>query len=182
MAPKRTRKVRPPRQPREDLAQPTPWRLQHGGFGPEIREADPEGRVVVHRRAIDLLGDLEAKGTIDAAMREAGDAFRVQFRMAALDTIRGMPMLRIPAATGGITLAEQVLAARQRVAGALAALGGQDSAAGSCAWHVLGCETSIREWATRQGWGGRAVDHNQARGILVATLGVLAAHYRIQRA
>ena len=26
----------------EDLSKPTQWRLQHGGFGEPIREADPE--------------------------------------------------------------------------------------------------------------------------------------------
>ncbi|MGD6652191.1 hypothetical protein VWW24_22845, partial [Xanthomonas citri pv. citri] len=52
-----------------------------------------------------------------------------------------------------------------------------DSAAGSCAWHVLGLEMSVREWATRQGWGGRPVSPPQAQGMLVATLGVLAGHF-----
>jgi hypothetical protein len=42
---------------------------------------------------------------------------------------------------------------------------------------VIGCETSIREWAARQGWGGRAMGHSQAQGVLVAALGVLARHY-----
>jgi outer membrane receptor protein involved in Fe transport len=35
---------------------------------------------------------------------------------------------------------------------------------------------SVREWAIRQGWGGRPVDHKAAAGILIAALGVLAAH------
>lgn len=59
----------------------------------------------------------------------------------------------------------------------MTALGGADSAAGSCVWHVIGCGMSIREWAVRQGWGGRSVGHAQAQGILVAALGVLAGHY-----
>jgi hypothetical protein len=46
--------------------------------------------------------------------------------------------------------------------------------AGSCVWHVVGLQRSVREWAIRQGWGGRAVRHEQAQGILVAALGVLA--------
>ena len=37
---------------REDLAKPSKWRLQHGGFSGPIREADPEtGTPVAHRRA-----------------------------------------------------------------------------------------------------------------------------------
>src|SRR5918994_6226076 len=68
------------------------------------------------------------------------------------------------------------MAARGRVHRALLALGGHDSPAGSCAWHVLGCGRSVREWALRQGWGGRPVRQEQAQGMVVAALGVLAWH------
>jgi hypothetical protein len=37
-------------------------------------------------------------------------------------------------------------------------------------WHVVGLQRSIREWALRQGWGGRPVRVEQAQGILVAAL------------
>jgi hypothetical protein len=56
------------------------------------------------------------------------------------------------------------------------ALDGISSPAGSCVWHVVGLQGSVREWAIRQGWGGRPVRQEQAQGILVAALGVLAAH------
>ena len=59
----------------------------------------------------------------------------------------------------------------------LEALGGLSSPAGSCVWHVVGLQRSVREWAMRQGWGGRPVRQEQAQGILVAALGVLAAHF-----
>ena len=36
--------------------------------------------------------------------------------------------------------------------GSAGALG---SPAGSCVWHVVGLQRSIREWAMRWGWGGR---------------------------
>jgi hypothetical protein len=38
-------------------------------------------------------------------------------------------------------------------------------------------QRSIREWALPQGWGGRPVRVEQAPGILVAALGVLARYY-----
>jgi hypothetical protein len=41
---------------------------------------------------------------------------------------------------------------------------------------AFGLHRSLREWAIRQGWRGRPVRQEQARGILVAALGVLAAH------
>jgi hypothetical protein len=73
-------------------------------------------------------------------------------------------------------LNERQLHARRRVHEAMEALGGISSPAGSCVWHVVGLQRSVREWAIRQGWGGRPVRQEQAQGILVGALGVLAAH------
>ncbi len=171
------RKRKPAAGGREDLSKPTTWRRQHGGFTEPFRDADPDtGVVVTHRRAIDLLAKLEANGTITAEMHDAGDMFLAQFRAAAMGTVRVMPLLRVAPATGD-TLTERATGARRKVADAMDALGGPASAAGSCVWHVVGCETSIREWASRQGWGGRPVGHAQAQGILVAALGMLVTHY-----
>jgi hypothetical protein len=39
----------------------------------------------------------------------------------------------------------------------------------------VGLQRSVREWALRQGCGGRPVRQEQAQGILVAALGMLAA-------
>ena len=57
------------------------------------------------------------------------------------------------------------------------ARGGISSLAGSCVWHVVGLQRSVREWAIRQGWGGWPVRQEQAQGILVAALGMLVAHF-----
>ena len=162
---------------REDLSKPSAWRLQHGGFSDPIRDADPEtGSPVQHRRAVDTLGLMLTNGTITPEMHEAGQIFRTLFRTAALDGLRVMPLLRVPGGSGDM-VTERQTSARARVAAAVDALGGHDSAAGSCAWHVLGLEMSVREWAQRQGWGGRPVAPPQAQGMLVATLAVLAAHF-----
>jgi hypothetical protein len=162
---------------REDLAKPSPWRLQHGGFSESIREADPgTATPAQHGRAVDTLGAMLANGTITGTMHDAGSTFRRQFRAAALDMLRASPLLRVRGGTAE-TLTERHVAARRKVADALDALGGPDSAAGSCAWHVVGCGASIREWAARRGWNGRPVGYAQAQGILVAALGVLAAHF-----
>jgi hypothetical protein len=73
-------------------------------------------------------------------------------------------------------LNEWQLHARRQVHQAMAALGGISSPAGSCVWHVVGLQRSVREWAMRQGWGGRAVRQEQAQGILIAALGMLVGH------
>jgi hypothetical protein len=65
------------------------------------------------------------------------------------------------------------IAAEDKVA---SMLGGISSPAGSCVWHVVGLQRSVREWAMRQGWGGRPVRQERAQGILVAALGTLAHH------
>lgn len=169
------RKARTPK--RDEALGPSKWRLQHGGFSEAIREADPEtGVPVVHRRAVDTLGMMLANGTITQQMHDAGGVFRRLFRTAALDGMARSPLIRLPGKTAD-TLSERNVDARRKVADALDALGGHDSAAGSCAWHVVGLEMSVREWAMRQGWGGRPVAPPQAQGMLVATLGVLAAHF-----
>ena len=57
------------------------------------------------------------------------------------------------------------------------ALGGHASPVGSWAWYVLGCQRSMREWAMRQGWGGRPLHVQQAQGIALAALDLLARHF-----
>ncbi len=95
MAGKRKKKTRVQQ---ESLAMPSRWRLQHGGFSEPIREADPEtGVPVVHRRAVDTLGQMLANGTITQEMHDAGAVFRRQFRVAALDGLAGASLVRLPA-------------------------------------------------------------------------------------
>ena len=85
--------------------------------------------------------------------------------------------MRLPGGGGAADFADAQLDARRRVGEALDALGGLGGPAGSCVWHVIGLQRSITEWAKRQGWGGRPVRVEQAQGILIAALGMLAAHY-----
>jgi hypothetical protein len=177
MVAKRKRR-RAPNSTAEDLSKPSPWRLQHGGFTDGVREADPEtGTPVVHRYAIDTLGVMLNNGTITREMHDAGAIFRRQFRAAALDTLRALPLIRVPGGRGFDTMTEQQVQAREKVAAAIDALGGPASPAGACAWHVVGLECSITEWARRSGWGGRPIGHAQGQGVLVSALGVLARHY-----
>jgi hypothetical protein len=164
---------------REDLAKPSKWRLQHGGFSEPVREADPvTGVPVLHRRAVDTLGVMLANGTITREMHEAGSIFRTLFRSAAADGMATSQLTRLPGATAD-GISNRQLEARRRVAEALDALGGHDSPGGSCVWFVVGLEFSVREWAMRQGWSGRPVHGPAAQGMLVAALGTLASHFRL---
>ena len=143
----------------------------------EVREKDPDGRIVYHHRTVDTLGKMLRAGTIDQAMHDAARDFQAAFIIAQLDPLRALPIVRMPGSGREPELSERQLQARRRVHDAMVAFGGISSPAGSCVWHVVGLQRSVREWAIRQGWGGRPVRQEQAQGILVAALGVLAAHF-----
>jgi len=84
-------------------------------------------------------------------------------------------MARMPHGGRGLEPGEVQAEARKRVWRALQAVGGIASPAGSCLWHVAGCEWTVKDWALREGWGGRPLSQEQAAGVLVAALGVLQA-------
>ena len=143
----------------------------------EVRERDPDGRIVYHHRTVDTLGKMLRSGTITPEMHDAAKDFETAFIVANLDPLRAIPILRVPGTGREPDLNGRQLDARRRVHDTMEALGGVSSPAGSCVWHVVGLQSSVREWAMRQGWNGRAVEQKEAKGILVAALGMLANHY-----
>jgi hypothetical protein len=148
----------------------------------EVREKDPDGRIVYHHRTVDTLGKMLKAGTITPEMHDAAKDFQAAFIVANLDPLRALPILRVPGTGRDSDLNDRLLHARHRVHKSLGALGGLSSPAGSCVWHVVGLQRSVREWAMRQGWGGRPVRQEQAQGILIASLGVLVRHFRYEQA
>jgi hypothetical protein len=72
-----------------------PGRLPHRQLE-EVREIDPEGRIVVHHRTVDTLGKMLHAGTITQEMHDAARAFQAAFFIANLDPIRAAPILRVP--------------------------------------------------------------------------------------
>jgi hypothetical protein len=116
-------------------------------------------------------------GTITKEMHEAGKDFQAAFIVANLDPLRPIPILRCRA----------VGASRSSTSASSTRGGGCTNhwrrwadcpaPAGSCVWHVVGLQRSVREWAIRRGWGGRPVRQEQAQGILVTALGILAGHF-----
>ena len=143
----------------------------------EVRETDPEGRIVLHHRHVDTLGRMLKAGTITEPMVEAGRKFERQFILAQLDPLRAPDIARIPGNGREADPGNISLAAREQVHRALRALGGHETALGSVAWHVLGTGCSLREWTLRQGWNGRQLRPEQATGVLIAALDLLAGHY-----
>jgi hypothetical protein len=160
----------------------SPERLRHGPVElvPAII-ADAAGRPARPYRAVDTLTIMERRGSISAGMRQAGEDFRRRFAIAQLDPLHALDLSRLslgdkPARRGDHAPGLRVEAARTAVWRAIRAVGGIASPAGSCLWHVVGWERSLKEWAQEQGWSGRRVSPEAASGILIAALGALETH------
>ena len=170
-----TRPSKPRRQTTATAALPVLHRP--GDLLVPVYEADPDGRPVVHHRVVDTLGRMLKAGTITCGMHDAARDFQASFTIASYDPPVCPTLDRLGGAGSRADLTDLQLDARRRVMLSLDVLGGLGSPAGDCVWHVVGLQRSIREWAMRQGWGGRPIGEKQAQGILIAALGVLAAFY-----
>jgi hypothetical protein len=175
------------RQPRVAAISPEvipPERLRHGliELAPSLI-ADEAGRPSRPYRALDTLAMMERRGSITSGMRQAGEDFRRRFAMAQLDPLRALDLSRLslgdkPTRRGDHAPGLRAEAARNAVWRSIRAVGGIASPAGSCLWHVVGWERSLKEWAQGQGWAGRRVSQEAASGILIAALGALETHFR----
>jgi hypothetical protein len=161
---------------------PTPERQRHGLVERQEQPiADTGGRPARPYRAVDTLAIMERRGSITAPMRQAGEDFRARFAVAQLDPLRAVDLShlrfgeRSQRPDGGPGL--RIEAARRAVWRAIQAVGGLGSPAGSCLWHVLGWQHSLKEWALGRGWSGRRVSQESAAGILIAALGALESHF-----
>lgn len=165
---------------------PTPERLHQGLVErPERPIADEAGRSARPYRAVDILAMMERRGSITPEMRQAGEDFRARFAAAHLDPLRALDYsrLRDGAAArhgGGEEPGSRVESARREAWHAILAVGGLGSPGGSCLWHVIGWEQSLKGWALEHGWSGRRVSQEAASGILIAALGALEAHCRLE--
>jgi hypothetical protein len=171
----------------EPAGAPTPERRRHQKVERlEQPIADENGRPARPYRTVDTLLLMQRRGSITATMRQAAEDFRACFAAAQLDPLRaldwsrfrsGVKTLRPDADAVGV----RAEAARRAVWRAIQAVGGIASPAGSCLWHVVGWEQSLKEWACGQGWNGRRVSQEAASGILIAALGALEVHFGIAK-
>jgi hypothetical protein len=171
-------KLKPPQI--HDGSGPTPERARHGAIERlDHAIADEDGRPARPYRGLDTLALMLRRGSISPGMHQAAEDFRALFHRASLDPLRVPDLARVPSGSraGQTPLSQSQAEARAKVWAALEALGGMTSPAGSCVWHVVGAESSVKEWAQRQGWGGRAVSPETAAGILVGALGTLQAYF-----
>ena len=147
-----------------------------------VREEDDDRKPVDHYRTVDTLALMLRNGSITGAMHDAGQQFSQDFARAfasgvASPKLDGLPRSTVP----GQMMVEKNAGAARAVRNALDAVGGSGSPAGSALWYVAGLGQSVREWALRQGWAGKAISLHEAKGILIAGLGVLARYYGYDR-
>lgn len=147
-----------------------------------VREEDDDQKPAEHYRTVDTLALMLRNGSITGAMHDAGQQFSQDFARAFGS---GMVTARLDGMPGGTTPGEMMIernaGAARAVRQALDAVGGSGSPAGSALWYVAGLQLSIRDWALRDGWNGRRLDRDEAKGYLVAALGVLARYYGYER-
>ena len=166
---------------------PTAERLRHGPVERLDRAiADAQNNASRPYRALDTLAIMERRGSITAGMRQAGEDFRARFATAQLDPLRALDISQLrlgDRSSRGLDEGPglRIEAARDAVWRAIQSVGGIASPAGSCIWHVVGWECSLKAWAVEQGWNGRRVSQETASGILVAALGALEAHFGNRR-
>jgi hypothetical protein len=166
---------------------PTPERRRQGHVERLAQPiADAAGHPAQPYRAVDTLMVMERRGSITAAMRQAGEDFRARFAVAQLDPLRALDLSRLRIAEPRLRRDNdgpglRIEAARGTVWRTIQAVGGIASPAGSCLWHVLGWQQSLKEWAQGQGWSGRRVSQEAASGILIAALGALETHLGYHR-
>ena len=108
----------------------------------EVREADPEGRIVVHHRTIDSLGKMLRSGAIDQPMHDAAKDFQAAFIRRATRPPAGLadPARARHRARPGAQRAPDRRPPRG-APGARGAWAASASPAGSCVWHVVGLQS-----------------------------------------
>ena len=147
-----------------------------------VREEDDDQKPVDHYRTVDTLALMLRNGSITGAMHDAGQQFSQDFAWAFASGVASSRLDGLPAGTTpGQMMVEKNAGAARAVRDALEAVGGNSSPAGSALWYVAGLQLSLREWALRDGWNGKRIDRDEAKGILVAALGVLARYYGYER-
>jgi hypothetical protein len=126
-----------------------------------------------------LLSRLHRGKRISDDELKAGYRFRSDCTAAHLDGPRAADISR-PRIDGGHRpgeLAAPAIYARDRMICAIAELGGLDSPMGSCCWHVLGEDMTVKAWVTTR-YPRRRITEGYAGGFVLATLGALNMHYQ----
>ena len=147
-----------------------------------VREENDDQKPADHFRTVDTLALMFRNRTITEAMHDAGQQFSQDFARAFASGVASPKLDGLPGGTApGQMMVERNAGAARAVRDALDAVGGNSSPAGSALWYVAGLQMSVRDWALRLGWSGKAMSKEEGKGIFIAALGVLARYYGYER-
>lgn len=147
-----------------------------------VREEDDDQKPAEHYRTVDTLALMLRNRTITGTMHDAGQQFSQDFARAFGSGVASPKLDGLPGGTApGEMMVERNAGAARAVRQALDAVGGNGSPAGSALWFVAGLGLSVRDWALRLGWSGKAMSKEEGKGIFIAALGVLARYYGYER-
>lgn len=167
--------------PTEEREQHDPVELARDREGrPLAFKDDRSGEIGTPNRIVSLLARLERSGRITTEQADGGENFRDDFDRANLNQLRAADLSK-PFVDGksGVDLSKSAIDARRRLDDAMAAVGGYQSVAGSCLYHVVGMGMTLKQWAIFEAeLRHRRCSEEAASGILVAMLDALASHYR----
>jgi len=125
-------------------------------------------------RSIDILESLLRRKAITADEKLSGERFYLWFRLAELEQLRAADIARpyIDGAGAIPELSPRNERARKDISKAIRYVGGIGSVHGSCLWHVIGLDQSLRRWCQEQAKtsSGRILHHGGAAGVLVSAL------------
>ena len=130
-------------------------------------------------RVVNIVLSFERRGRISAEAADAGYRFKDDFDLGCLMELRAADYAS-PVVQGKrrADIGISALRSRDRVYAALKAVGGSTSLPGSCLWHVVGLDMSLREWALLMGVHDRRLSEEAASGVFLSAIDSLAAHYR----
>ena len=145
-----------------------------------VRGMDASGKSSEHFRIVDTLGTMLRKGTITVAMHDAAILFGSDFHSAGLLGMQSIDYASAGGGTAGASSTERAALASCRVHKALGAVGGIASLGGAFLWRMVGEGMQMREWAATTHWNNRSLSKDEARGIAIGALQMLATHYGYQ--
>lgn len=150
-----------------------------------VADEDDVGDPVRHYRTVSTITRLLNSGVITEHQHAAGEHFAINFAFAYHSDCKTSSW-QLARPSGGATpigleRIERNAHVARHITQVMDAVGGGASPAASALWYVVGLGYSIRAWAQRELWNGRRINQHEARGMLVAALGVLARFYGYQR-
>ncbi|HAU29815.1 MAG TPA: hypothetical protein DCW68_06895 [Rhodospirillaceae bacterium] len=129
-------------------------------------------------RITDAISALHERGEISDEEVDAGRRFQHDFDLAHFETVGSVDWAKVsnPSNWNGPTLTDSICDARNRVWDHLKNLGGSHTPIALAAWWVLGFNLTIKEFASKEGWAGRPMNPQVAKGLVIGALAVLAGH------